>query len=225
MSSVDKIIDKIAGKAFKSKHSSALEAYFYINLRCCPPLSDSWERRGLDWELSDSPSFPGILCGVAPRPSQEKIDELNQIMVERNHYPPSLSDREIRDITSCYPLHLPQEIYHLYQRANGMFPLGLGDKDWKSFDNYFFFDIPEYSESFLPLHEAVEMYKLRFSSSSINHMFPLLSFENGSFLACKGKKTPCTTSPIYLVFDSYEEEPDFLWASLADMLSTALKNY
>ena len=223
MSLLDKVVDHIAEKAEQGNSSSYLEAYFHINRRCCPPLSKEWESWGLAWNICDTPSKLGNSCGVALRPSQEKIEELNQIIYQKGHQPPRLSQEEIKAITSNYPFNLSQETSCLYQRANGIFPIGLGEKDWNSFDNYFVFDLPEYSESLLPLHEAMEMYNLFFASSSYCHMFPILSFENGDFLACEGCDELRNVSPIYLVVDG--GQPNIVCSSLGDLLSVSLKKH
>lgn len=211
------VIDHIAEKAEENKTSSYLEACFYINMRCCPPLIKEWESWGLAWNICDTSSKSVNSCGVAPRPSQEIIEELNKIIYNKGHKPPRLNQEEIKKATSKYPYKLSREINFLYQRSNGIFPIGIGEKDWGSFDNYFVFDLPEYSSSLLPLHEAMEMYNLFFSSSSFAHMFPILALENGSFLACEGSDELRDISPIYLVIDG--GQPNSVWSSLGDLLA------
>ncbi|NET05373.1 MAG: hypothetical protein F6K16_11790 [Symploca sp. SIO2B6] len=229
MSPLDKVVDRIAEKAEQNKSLSYLEAYYCINIRCSPPLSKDWESLGLDWQICPS-KFEG-LCGVALRPPQKKIYELNQNIYRDGHKPPRLRPEEIQEIISKYPLHLSQEINQLYQRANGMFPIGLGEKDWNLFDNYFIFDLPERleswpplpAESLLDLYEAMEMYELFFASSSYSHIFPIMSFENGAFLACEGSDEPLESSSIYLAFS--DEEPKVLYESLVDLLIVSLESY
>ena len=216
---LDNVIDHIAEKAENNNISSYLEAYFCINMRCCPPLIEEWDSWGLTWNICDTPSMLGNPCGIAPRPSQEKIKELNKIIYSKGHKPPRLSQEEIKEVTSNYPYELPKEISYLYQRSNGIFPLGKGEKDWDLFDNYFVFDLPDYSSSLLPLHEAMEMYNLFFASSSFTRMFPILSLENESFLACEGSDELRDVSPIYLIVDG--GQPNSVCASLGDLLACA----
>ncbi len=215
---IDEVIDCIAVLAEQKKTLTYLQGSFYIGFRCCPPLIGTWEMYGLDWEPDKGSSKLDTRCGYALRPSQEKTEELNKYIYDHSYNPPKLSPAQIDRITSDYPFQLPREFYKLYQRANGIFPIGIGDKDWQSFDNYFVLDFTLWSEALLPVQDAMYMYR-----ENDSRMFPIISFENRERWAVMGSDEQQDISPVYSVSDGCQ--PDVIYSSLAEMLSTCLEEY
>lgn len=78
------------------------------------------------WLMS---KFSGLLTPEETRPedlSPERIQELDQRIRELGHLPPPrLTLDEINDILTDYPYQLPVEFNDLYQRGNGVLPLGV----------------------------------------------------------------------------------------------------
>lgn len=164
--------------------------------------------------------------GISP----ERIRELNQELIVRLHLPsPRLTVDEIDEILLDYPYKLPVELYELYQRGNGVLPIGLGDKDWNCYYNYFEFPNPE--SSLLCLDGAMGFYKF-FNNSDIYQpevepnifpkLFPLIQAEFGIW-AIAGSETQQSTSP---VFRFHEEDLsmkglklNIAWSSLTEMIA------
>ncbi|WP_309738112.1 SMI1/KNR4 family protein [Chamaesiphon sp. OTE_20_metabat_361] len=216
--SINDVIDDISILVEQQNNElTYLQGYFYIGFRCCPPLIQTWEIYGLDWEFTNEEHT----CGVALVPSQERIKELNQDMYDRGNHPPKLSPAQIQEITLNYPFQLSVEFHRLYQRANGIFPIGIGSKDWNSFNNYFILNKTGWEESLLDLQSAMYMYQ-GFSNYKIDpHLFPIMSFENDVIWAVMASEEQKDISPIYAV--SVEGgEPKIIWSSLAEMLSAWL---
>ena len=172
---------------------------------------------GLDWKFTNQEST----CGIALVPSQERIKELNQYMYDKGHHPPKLSQTRIKEITANYTFQFPVEFHRLYQRANGIFPIGIGIKDWDSFNNYFILNITGWQESLLNLQSAMYTYQ-GFSDYTIDsHLFPIMSFENDVVWAIMGSEEQKDISPIYAV-SLDKSKPRIVWHSLAEMLSSWL---
>ncbi len=96
------------------------------------------EQKSQDNFLWGMSKFSGLLTSEETRPedlSPERIQELDQRIRELGHLPPPrLTFDEIHDILSDYPYKLPVEFYDLYQRGNGVLPIGVGDKDWDCYN-------------------------------------------------------------------------------------------
>ena len=193
--SIDDVIDDIAILVEQQNNElTYFQAYFYI-FHCCPPLIQTWEIHGLDWKFTNEERT----CGVALLPSQDRIKELNQYMYDKGNHPPKLSPAQIQEIIADYPFELPMEFYKLYQRANGIFPIGIESKDWDSFNNYFILNITGWEESLLNLQSALYRYQ-GFSNYKIDpHLFPIMSFENDVIWAVMGSEEQKDISPIVSV--------------------------
>lgn len=159
--------------------------------------------------------------------SSERIYELNQeIRVRGSLSSPRLSIAEINAILSDYPYKLPVEFYELYQRGNGVLPIGLGDKDWNCYSNYFPF--PNSDIVWQPLHESMETYKDILKGVNDGwykvqpNIFPLMRFERWIW-AIAGSETQQPTSPVFRFHgdDMFRENftMKIVWNSLTAMIA------
>jgi hypothetical protein len=158
--------------------------------------------------------------------SPERFRELDQqIRTKGRLSTPRLSIDEINTILADYPYKLPIEFYDLYQRGNGVMPIGLGDKDWDCYNNYFQF--PFIEMHWKQLHESMDLY--RYILEEINKgwfkveptIFPLMEFERRVF-AIVGSDIQQPTSPVFSVYaEDMEHNKDcmtILWNSLTEMI-------
>ncbi|WP_373547170.1 hypothetical protein [Chamaesiphon sp.] len=164
---------------------------------------------------------------IKNRLSPERIGELNQEIILRQHLPaPRLTIEEIDAILSDYPYKLPVEFYNLYQRGNGVLPIGLGDKDWNCYYNYFYFPDPEMS--LLSLGEAMKIYGYLFKylnegwSKVEPNIFPLISTEVGIW-AIGGSNIQQPTSAVFHFhaddISSENFQMKIVWNNLTEMIS------
>ena len=149
-------------------------------------------------------------------------------MYDNGFPPPRLSREQIQEITANYPFQLPLEVIQLYQRGNGMLPIGLGDKDWQSFNNYFLFPLSG-EVNLHPLYQAMDEYEFYLNtianrSKKINdivqYLFPIMSFEEMTW-AVIGSEQQQDTSPVFFYYsqdiDSERFKPEIVWPSLTEM--------
>jgi hypothetical protein len=159
--------------------------------------------------------------------SLERILELNQEIIVRGKLPlPRLNVSEIDAILSDYPYKLPLEFYDLYQRGNGVLPIGLGDKDWNSYYNYFLF--PGTDIIWKPLHESMETYNHILKGINDGcykveaNIFPLMEFERQVW-AIAGNEIQQPTSPVFRFYGDDMSHNKFrmtmAWNSLSEMIA------
>ncbi len=79
--------------------------------------------------------------------AQELIDLGTEFASESDLYlpssPPTLTVEEIKEITKDYPFELPVEIYELYQRGDGLLPIGLNHPQQNGINIYkYYFTFP-----------------------------------------------------------------------------------
>jgi hypothetical protein len=185
------------------------------------------------WVMS---KFSGVLTPEETRLenlSSERIQELDQRIRELGQLPPPrLTLDEMNAILSDYPYKLPVEFYELYQRGNGVLPIGVGDKDWNCYVNYFHF--PNGDNLWQPLHSAMEQYRGLlddFNRGRLNvkpTAFPFMAFEH-TVWAVVGSETQQLTSPVF-TFDgddkkSWEHPTRMVWSSLTEMFSVDLSDW
>lgn len=152
--------------------------------------------------------------------SREEIERI----VPREFMPLRFSVEQIDKITEDFPFYLPLEVYELYQRGNGSLPIGLGEKDWDSFDNYFSFCLPNFDEPFHPLGIAMERYRdlheyARECNINIDpRFFPLSEFER-LMLGVMGSEEQQESSPVFSFYtDAGYFEPCMEWPNLTNMM-------
>jgi hypothetical protein len=155
--------------------------------------------------------------------SLEQINELNQEILGRAELPsPRLSIAEINSILSDYPCKLPSEFYELYQRGNGVLPIGVGEKDWNCYDNYFLFPFLQTEIDWLPLHRSMEVYKTFRGYKLEPNIFPLMGFERWVW-AIAGNETQQPTSPVFRFHSNDISCNRFrvriVWNSLTEMIA------
>lgn len=160
--------------------------------------------------------------------SLERIYELNQAIYAIGQLPPPrLSVDAINIILADYPHRLPIEFYDLYQRGNGFTPIGLGDKDWDCYYNYWM--LPNIRDlCFSPLGEAMSFYKEmhnhRYTHGELDpKIFPLMSFER-TIWAIAGSEIQQSNSPIFRfhmddVSRDNSSVMETAWNSLTEMMS------
>jgi hypothetical protein len=163
------------------------------------------------------------LLGSEEELSLEQISELNQEIVVRAELPsPRLSMDDISSILSDYPYKLPSELYELYQRGNGVLPIGVGEKDWNCYDNYFLFPFSQTEIDWLPLHRSMEVYKTFRGYKLQPKIFPLMGFERWVW-AVAGKDTQQPNSPVFRFHSDDISSNDFrvkiVWNSLTEMIA------
>jgi hypothetical protein len=202
--SMKEVIDKIAIEAAQNPRDNVLEIYSHpygYNL-----LKPEEIENGL---------------------SSKRIPELNQEIIVRGKLPsPRLTVNEINTILSDYPYKLPLEFYDLYQRGNGVLPIGLGDKNWNCYYNYFLF--PGTDIGWKPLHKSMETYK--HILGGINSGFykvepnivPLMEFER-QIWAIVGNEIQQPTSPVFRFYGDDMSHNKFkmtmAWNSLSEMIA------
>ncbi len=160
-----------------------------------------------------------ICSGYDPKRTTKELspEEIEKI-VPIEFIPPRLNLEQIEQITANFPFYLPLEVYELYQRGNGGLPIGLGEKNWESFDSYFFF--PNLDEPFYSLGAAMEEYQnLQEYGNEIDpRFFPLFAFErrtSGVF----GAKEQQESSPVFTFYsDSTHFKSCMKWTSLTNMM-------
>ncbi|BAY13376.1 SMI1/KNR4 family protein [Calothrix sp. NIES-2098] len=201
--SMNDVIDRIAIEAEQNPSDNVVEYY-------CDPYA---------YNLLKPEE---IKNGLSP----ERISELNQEIILRQHLPsPRLTVDEIDAILSDYPYKLPVEFYDLYQRGNGVLPIGLGDKDWDCYYNYFYFPDPEIC--LFSLGGAMSFYNLlnsfdRYRAKVEPNIFPLIQAEVGIW-AIAGSETQQPTSPVFRFHEEDLSVKNFkiriVWNSLTEMIS------
>ncbi|MBW4523431.1 MAG: hypothetical protein KME16_27645 [Scytolyngbya sp. HA4215-MV1] len=186
-------------------------------------------QNNLLWVMS---RFSGLLTPEETRPedlSPERIQELDQRIRELGHLPPPrLTFDEINGILSDYPYKLSVEFYDLYQRGNGVLPIGVGDTDWDCYVNYFHFldgDI-----SWEPLQNAMEYYRelVNYQLNMQPKAFPFMAFEHTVWVVV-GSDIQQLTSPVFTFTDSDNESwknpMRMVWNSLTEMFSVDLSDW
>jgi hypothetical protein len=159
--------------------------------------------------------------------SLERILELNQEIIVREKLPlPRLNINEIDTILADYPYKLSLEFYDLYQRGNGVLPIGLGNKDWNCYYNYFLF--PGTEIVWMPLHESMKTYKhilkgINDGSYKVEaNIFPLMDFER-QIWAIAGNEIQQITSPVFRFHGDDMSHNKFrmtvAWNSLSEMIA------
>ncbi|MEH1949903.1 MAG: hypothetical protein V7K77_23560 [Nostoc sp.] len=160
-----------------------------------------------------------ICSGYNPKRTTKELspEEIERI-VPIEFIPPRLSLERIEQITKDFPFYLPLEVYELYQRGNGCLPIGLGEKDWESFNNYFPF--PNLDEPFYPLVKAMERYRAldeyREKYDIDPRFFPISEFEHCIRIVI-GAEEQQESSPV-LTFYTDCFEPRMEWTSLTNMI-------
>jgi hypothetical protein len=162
----------------------------------------------------------GMICsGYDPKRATKELspEEIERI-VPIEFIPPRLSLDQIEQITEDFPFYLPLEVYELYQRGNGCLPIGLGEKDWESFDSYFTF--PSIDEPFYPLRKAIERYrdldKYREKYDIDPRFFPISEFEHYMRVVI-GAKEQQESSPVLILYtDCFDHQME--WPSLTNMM-------
>jgi hypothetical protein len=159
--------------------------------------------------------------------SLERVSELNQEIILRQHLPsPRLTIEEIDAILSDYPFKLPVEFYDLYQRGNGVLPIGLGDKDWNCYYNYFYFPDPEMC--LLSLGGAMKLYGYLFKyfneglSKVEPNIFPLIETEFGIWAIAGSNIQQHTSAVFYFHADDISHkifQMRLVWNNLTEMIS------
>lgn len=216
--SMNRVIDNIALIAEENNYPSSLQGYLYCGF---PSLLEEWKKMSLDSIVIDEKT--GLVLVRSP----EKIKQVDRLMYDGGFPPPKLSIEQIKKITANYPFQLPLEVIQLYRRGNGMLPIGLGDKDWQSFNNYFLF--PGTDIVLNRLCEAMDEYEFYLnaianSSKKINdivqYLFPIMSFEEMTW-AVIGSEQQQDTSPVFFYYsediDSERFKPEIVWPSLTEM--------
>ena len=172
-------------------------------------------------ELYSFPHDYGVL-------DEKDIESLNKTIVKAHRLaPPKLSISEIDSALSDYPYKLPMEFYELYQRGNGFLPIGLGDKDWNCYYNYFVF--PSGSDiHWHQLHESMEYYRyfrqgvIDYSYKIEPNIFPLMTFERWVW-AIAGNEVQKETSPVFHFHGDDISHDSFMmtveWSSLTEMIA------
>jgi hypothetical protein len=214
---INETIDKIATIAAKNpKLLNVFKAYYYIGFPCCPPLDKTWENNGLEWEIH--PQYEN--CGYALMPSsKDKFRELNDRIYSESNLIPKLNSNQISETLSEYEFYLPVEFYELCQRANGMFPIGLENRDWDSFDNYFLLQLTDWSETIMNLQDAIYIYRCRLQESVNSGMFPLMTFESKEIWTIEGNREKQEENAIIYSIRSSDAKPEKIWNSISEMLS------
>jgi hypothetical protein len=202
--SMNEVIDKIAIEAAQNPRNNMLESYsspYGYNL-----LKPEEIENGL---------------------SSDRIPELNQEIISRGKLPPPrLTVNEIDTILSDYLYELPLEFYDLYQRGNGVLPIGLGNKDWNCYYNYFLF--PGTDIVWKALHESMETYKHILKGINDGwykveaNIFPLMEFER-QIWAIVGNEVRQPTSPVFRFYGDDMSHNKFrmtmAWNSLSEMIA------
>lgn len=159
--------------------------------------------------------------------AQELIDLEKQFELESDLYlsnsPPTLTVEEIKEITKDYPFELPVEMYELYQRGDGLLPIGLNHPQENGMNIYkYYFYFPDEEIPLMSLGESMRMYQV-FNEYRENYQydidpkwFPISIFED-MLLAVVGNEEQQKHSPLIRFFDS-EFIPKIEWLSLSDML-------
>ncbi len=111
------------------------------------------------------------LAAVAPNNgyiSFRNIDEFREVgkeyelelQKELSNSPPTLTIEQINEITKDYPFELPVEMYELYQRGNGLLPIGLNHPPENDFNIYkYYFVFPNYEIPLIGLRESMRIYQ------------------------------------------------------------------
>lgn len=137
--------------------------------------------------------------------------------------PPRLTVEEIKEITKDYPFELPIEMYELYQRGDGLLPIGLNHPPESDFNIYkYYFAFPNEEIPLISLGASMKLYKV-FNEYRENYQydidpkwFPISIFED-MLLAVIGSKEQQQQSPVIRFYDS-EFSPEIEWLSLTDIL-------
>lgn len=158
---------------------------------------------------------------------QELIDLGKEFASESDLYlsnsPPTLTAEQIKEITKDYPFELPVEMYELYQRGDGLLPIGLNHPSENDFNIYkYYFIFPDEEIPLMTLGESMRMYQV-FNEYRENYQydislrwFPVSIFED-RLLAVIGSEEQQENSSVIRFFDS-EFIPEIEWFSLTDML-------
>jgi hypothetical protein len=161
------------------------------------------------------------------RTAQELTDFGKEFASESDLYlassPPTLTVEEIKEITKDYPFELPVEMYELYQRGDGLLPIGLNHPSENSINIYkYYFYFPDEEIPLMSLGESMRIYQVfneyreNFQRDIDPKWFPISIFED-MLLAVIGSEEQQEHSPVIIFFDS-EFIPKIEWLSLTDRL-------
>ena len=147
----------------------------------------------------------------------------SELQQHLSNSPPTLTAEQIKEITKDYPFELPVEMYELYQRGNGLLPIGLNHPPENDFNIYkYYFVFPDEEIPLIGLRESMRLYQV-FNEYRENYQrdidpkwFPISIFED-MLLAVIGSEEQQQQSPVIRFYDS-KFISTIEWLSLTDML-------